>query len=57
MSGVDLYTVQKLLGHATITMTQRYSHLAPNTLQAATRALEGYLDERPKLAVAEQGSR
>ena len=29
MAGVDLRTVQELLGHKTIAMTVRYSHLAP----------------------------
>jgi len=31
MSGVDLYTVQRLMGHSSISMTERYSHLAPDT--------------------------
>jgi integrase len=35
MSGVDLYTVQKLMGHSTISMTERYSHLAPDHLKKA----------------------
>lgn len=39
-SGVDLYTVQKLLGHSTIALTERYSHLAPSNLQNAVRVLE-----------------
>jgi len=39
MAGVDLYAVQKLLGHATIAMTERYSHLAPDSLQAAVEKL------------------
>lgn len=31
-SGVSLYTVQNILGHSSPTVTQKYSHLAPNTL-------------------------
>ena len=37
--GQDLYTVQKLLGHKTNVMTQRYAHLAENRLREAVRAL------------------
>jgi len=33
MSGVDLYTVQRLLGHTNIRTTMRYAHLAPNFLE------------------------
>jgi integrase len=40
MSGVDLYTVQKLMGHSTISMTERYSHLAPDHLKKAVQMLE-----------------
>ena len=32
MSGIPLYTVKELLGHASIDMTQRYAHLAPDYL-------------------------
>lgn len=39
-NGVNLYTVQKLLGHSTISQTERYSHLAPSTLQDAVKVLE-----------------
>ena len=40
MSGVDLYTVQRLMGHKDIKMTQRYAHLAPEYLEKAVNSLE-----------------
>jgi site-specific recombinase XerD len=43
MSGVDLYTVQKLMGHSTISMTERYSHLAPDHLKKAVGMFEAAL--------------
>jgi integrase len=39
-SGVDLFRVQKLMGHSDISMTQRYAHLAPNDLQRAIDELD-----------------
>jgi len=39
-SGTDLYTVSKLIGHSTLKMTERYSHLGENTLQSAVKNLE-----------------
>jgi hypothetical protein len=39
-SGVHLRAVQELLGHSTLTMTQRYSHLAPEHLRDAVRTME-----------------
>jgi integrase len=39
MAGVDLNTVRELLGHANITMTLRYSHLAPEHKAAAVAKL------------------
>ncbi|MFP3367100.1 site-specific integrase, partial [Pseudoalteromonas sp. SIMBA_148] len=37
MNGGDLLTLQRILGHGSITMTMRYAHLAPNHLEAALR--------------------
>ncbi len=39
MNGVDLYTTQKLMGHKSNQMTQRYSHLAPGHLEKAISKL------------------
>jgi site-specific recombinase XerD len=39
MAGVDIRTVQELLGHKTIAMTVRYSHLAPKHMLAAVEKL------------------
>lgn len=41
MRGVPLLTVSKLLGHASITMTLRYSHLAPDALDTAIKQMDG----------------
>ncbi len=40
-NGVDLYRVQRLLGHKTGEMTRRYAHLAPDNLRTAVRVLDG----------------
>ena len=39
MAGVPLYVVGKALGHKTLVMTQRYSHLAPDSHRAAFEAV------------------
>lgn len=40
MNGVDLKSVQELLGHKTFTMTLRYSHLSPQHKKEAIRVLD-----------------
>jgi integrase len=39
LSGVDLYTIKEILGHQSIALTERYSHLANRALQAAAQKM------------------
>jgi integrase len=39
MEGVDITTVSRLLGHASLTMTLRYAHLAPKHMASAVNVL------------------
>ncbi len=43
MSGVDIMMVSKLLGHSSITMTEKYVHLAPDHLRGAVREIKVFL--------------
>ena len=43
-AGKDLYVVQKLLGHSHARSTQRYAHLAPNTLADAAEVVARAVD-------------
>ena len=47
MAGVDLRTVQELLGHKSIAMTVRYSHLSPTHTLAAVERLTGAIPDAP----------
>ncbi len=39
-NGTDLYTVKELLGHSTIQLTERYSHLRPDGLKKAAQLFD-----------------
>ena len=45
MAGVDLRTVQELMGHKTMNMTLRYAHLSPEHNLAAVKKLDEYCRE------------
>ena len=47
MRGVTLKELQELLGHASLTMTMRYAHLAPEHLRTAVSRLEGLASSQP----------
>lgn len=38
--GIDIYTVQILLGHKDGRMTRRYAHLSPENLRRAIKVLD-----------------
>jgi len=42
--GASLYDVSKLLGHSDVSMTQRYAHMADDSLQKATDNMAGVID-------------
>jgi len=50
-SGVSIYTVSKVLGHSTVLVSERYSHLNKKTLQAATDSISDCMNEAMKMSV------
>ena len=49
MAGVDLPTVQALMGHKNVTMTMRYTHLSANHKQQAVALLEPFAAKVPAI--------
>lgn len=54
--GVDLYRVQRLLGHRDGRMTQRYAHLAPENLREAVQVLDEDYHNFSTMAVLRHGT-
>jgi len=54
MRGVTLRELQELLGHASLAMTMRYAHLAPEHLRAAVGRLEGLTSTEPTKVLAQE---
>jgi len=49
MSGIDITTVKELLGHKTLAMTLRYSHLSPSHKVSAVSILDETLKGEPTI--------
>ena len=57
MAGIDLISVKELLGHKTITMTLRYSHLAPEHKRKAVNTLDKVLrNDQKEIFSSQSGS-
>jgi integrase len=54
--GVSLYIVQKLLGHANSRATQRYAHLAEDTLSDAAEVVRTAIAQQSEMAIFDEMS-
>ena len=45
MAGIDITSVKELLGHKSLTMTMRYSHLSPGHKRKAVHVLDRLMEE------------
>jgi integrase len=57
MAGTDIKTVQELLGHSSLAMTQRYSHLAPDHRTRAIKILDTALKSGTKSDTVQKGQK
>ncbi len=55
MSGVNLLTVQALLGHKDISMTLQYTHLSSDYKQRSVRVLESFAEKSPQFSLQGEG--
>ncbi|HML53139.1 MAG TPA: tyrosine-type recombinase/integrase [Solidesulfovibrio magneticus] len=44
--GIDLYSVKELMGHSTLSMTERYSHLSPQKMRDTIKLFEANIDKK-----------
>lgn len=52
IAGENLYNIKELLGHSTIALTERYSHLSPDALQSSVVRFEQALGQEAKAEAA-----
>ena len=53
MQGTNIMVVKELMGHKSLSMTERYAHLAPSASRAAVATLEKY-NKKPDISMPEQ---
>ena len=41
-TGADAFTIMKLMGHSTVTVSQRYVHPSPEAMESAVTRMEAY---------------
>ena len=41
-TGADAFTIMRLMGHSTVTVSQRYVHPSPETIESAVSRLEAW---------------
>ncbi len=51
--GVPLYSVQRLLGHSTLKMTERYAHLAPESFRESAKLLDSLVKTKAEVQSSE----
>jgi integrase len=54
MAGIDLTSVKELMGHKSLTMTMRYSHLSPTHKRKAVNTLDQVLNNGGEVKVSSQ---
>ncbi|MFH0730757.1 MAG: tyrosine-type recombinase/integrase [Pseudomonadota bacterium] len=53
--GTDLFQVKELMGHKTLAMTARYSHLSPDTLKKAVKSMESAMSQGKVIQIRRAG--
>lgn len=56
-AGTDLYTVKKLLGHGSLLLTERYSHLQPDGLQKAVKEFDEKINSEHRVINIQDAAR
>lgn len=57
MNGGNIYDLQKILGHSTLEMTQRYAHMSPDHLEKAIQVVSFSPDESGNVVSIETANR